>query len=458
MVLFKILFILSIMKKNVVVFVKSSIVPGSILLLIAALFIVTPGGNATFLSTKSELELDTGLPRSAQTDLLITSDTEEILASEPLDSFGFSSQKTEYEEGTIRRNESFYLILRRHGLSALEIQRLTDSSRGVVNLKRLLPGQKYRIYYENEKPISFVWMQSPLQFVRFDWDTELSVERGSLPVTPVESEYAGIISSSLYESMSDRNGTPQLVNELADLFAWQVNFFGLQKGDHFKVVYEELFANGEFIGIGDIQFAEFQHKGEVFRAYLYEHPDRTGYFDEHGNSLQKELLKAPFKYSQRISSGFSHSRFHPVLKTRRPHYGTDYAAPKGTPVLAVGDGVVTEAQYRGANGNIVQIRHNSTYRTAYLHLNGFAKGIYKGAKVTQGTVIGYVGNTGLSTGPHLCYRLYKNDQPVNSRNIDLPASDSLEEVFHEDFSRVVERGNLRLQYLPLQQELASNLP
>ena len=386
----------------------------------------------------------------------ITAETEEIIAPEPVDSFGFPTDRTIYEEGTVRRNESFYVILRRHGLSPAEIHRLTDHSNGIVNLKRLLPGQTYRIYFEDEKPISFVWMQSPLQFVRFDWETEPVVERGSLPVTAVESEYSGIITSSLYESMSSRPGTPQLVNELADLFAWQVNFFGLQKGDHFKVVYSELYANGNFIGIGDIEFAEFQHKGEVFRAYLYEHPDRTGYFDELGNSLQKELLKAPFKYSQRISSGFSHSRFHPVLKTRRPHYGTDYAAPKGTPVLAVGDGVVTEAQFRGANGNIVQIRHNSTYRTAYLHLNGFAKGIRKGVTVTQGTVIGYVGDTGLSTGPHLCYRLYKNDQPVNSRNIDLPASDSLEERFLDDFSRVVQKGNLRLQQLPLEPQLASS--
>lgn len=401
-----------------------------------------------------QLELNTGQQNLEETEV-ITAESHQLEVPERLDPYGFSLETMVYEEGTVKRNESFYVILRRHGLTPLEIRRLSQQARGVVNLKRLLPGQKYRIYYQEEMPVSFVWQQSPLQYVRFDWQSETMVQRGTFPVTKVEAVAGDVITSSLYESMMSRSGTAELVNELADLFAWQVNFFGLQKGDHFKVLYDELYANGAFIGIGDIRFAEFQHKGEIYRAYLYNHPDRTGYFDEQGNSLQKELLKAPFKYSQRISSGFSHSRFHPVLKKRRPHYGTDYAAPTGTPVLAVGDGVVTEAQFRGGNGNIVQIRHNSTYRTAYLHLNGFARGIKKGVKVQQGDVIGYVGQTGLSTGPHLCYRLYKHDQPVNSRNIDLPASESLEEIYLSDFSLIVDEGNKRLQETPLQTELAS---
>jgi murein DD-endopeptidase MepM/ murein hydrolase activator NlpD len=241
---------------------------------------------------------------------------------------------------------------------------------------------------------------------------------------------------------------------LADVFGWEIDFFSLRQGDHFKVIYENLYANGEYLGIGDIIAAEFQHRGRVYKAYYFENDSRRGFFNENGDSMQKELLKAPFRYSQRISSNFSHSRFHPILNQRRPHYGTDYAAPTGTPIISVGEGVVTEAQRRGGNGNIVQIRHNNSYKTAYLHLNGFEPGIRKGVKVEQGQVIGYVGQTGLATGPHLCYRLYVDDRPVNSVTVDLPAADSLEEEYHEEFQHQVDILDNRLSGLDLNSEIA----
>lgn len=184
--------------------------------------------------------------------------------------------------------------------------------------------------------------------------------------------------------------------------------------------------DGEPYGVGEIIAANFRNKDNLYNAYYYETVDRAGYFDQNGEGLQKALLKAPFKYSQRVSSGFSHSRFHPVLKKSMPHYGVDYAAPLGTPVIAVGDGEVIEARYRGPNGNIVKIKHNGIYTTAYLHLNGFAPGVRPGKRVKQGQIIGYVGRTGRVTGVHLDYRIYKNDQPVNPLNIDLPPSKALE--------------------------------
>jgi len=248
--------------------------------------------------------------------------------------------------------------------------------------------------------------------------------------------------------------SPYLGAELAAVFAWQVDFFSLRSGDHFKVIYEERYAGDEFVGIGDVKAAEFQHRGQTHRAFFLNSDERRGYFDENGNSLEKELLKAPFRYSQRISSSFSRSRFHPILRERRPHYGTDYAAPTGTPILAVGDGIVTEAQRRGGNGNIVQIRHNGSYRTAYLHLNGFAPGIRKGVQVEQGQVIGYVGQTGLATGPHLCYRMYVNDRPINSVTADLPASESLDESLMPELDRTINRYRGLLDNLQLIEKVA----
>ena len=205
-----------------------------------------------------------------------------------------------------------------------------------------------------------------------------------------------------------------------------------------KVIYEKRFVDDKPYGIGQIIAAEFEHRGEIYEAYFYESDDAYGYYDEVGNSVQKALLKAPFKYSQRISSNFSHSRFHPVLKKRIPHYGVDYAAPLGTPVISVGDGEVIESQYRGPSGNIVKIRHNSTYTTAYLHLNGFASGIRKGQKVRQGQVIGYVGKTGRVTGVHLDYRVYKNDQPVNPVKLVLPPSKGISNTELEEYKSKIE--------------------
>ncbi|MEX2574993.1 MAG: peptidoglycan DD-metalloendopeptidase family protein, partial [Balneolaceae bacterium] len=225
-----------------------------------------------------------------------------------------------------------------------------------------------------------------------------------------------------------------LGSKIANIFAWEIDFFLLRPGDSFKVIYDELYIGDEFYTVGRVHTAEFQHRGRNRRAYYFEKGEQDGYFDEEGNSLQRALLKAPFKYNQRVSSGFSHNRFHPILKERRPHHGVDYAAPRGTPIIAIGDGVVTEARKRGGNGNIVQIRHNNRYKSAYLHLNGFASGIRSGARVEQGQVIGFVGRTGLATGYHLCYRLYVNDQPVNSLTIELPASESLEEGFMDEFT------------------------
>lgn len=372
------------------------------------------------------------------------------------DIYGFitEGENVRIEESVVRTNESLYTILRKHNIDPQIIYNIQQEAAGIINLSRMMPGQNYRIYKDEDDAFAMVWHQSKVNYAVINWQDDINVETGSVPVNKEEAEATGVINSSLYETVVDAGVSQRLGVELADVFGWEIDFFALRQGDHFKVIYENLYANGEYLGIGDIIAAEFQHRGRVYKAYYFENDSRRGFFNENGDSMQKELLKAPFRYSQRISSNFSHSRFHPILNQRRPHYGTDYAAPTGTPIISVGEGVVTEAQRRGGNGNIVQIRHNNSYKTAYLHLNGFAPGIRKGVKVEQGQVIGYVGQTGLATGPHLCYRLYVNEKPVNSVTVDMPAADSLEEKYLEEFQHVVNILDNRLNDLELQSEIA----
>ncbi len=375
------------------------------------------------------------------------------------DLYGFITEGDDIhiDEGFVRRNESLYIILRKHDVDPQTIHNIQQGASGVVNLRRMMPGQRYRVYKNSDgDAFAMVWHQTKVNYAVINWLDDVEVETGTVPITKVEAETAGVITSSLYETVVGAGASQRLGVELADVFGWEIDFFALRSGDHFKVIYENLYANGEYLGIGDIKAAEFQHRGNVYKAYYFENDSRRGFFNEDGDSMQKELLKAPFRYSQRISSGFSHSRFHPILNQRRPHYGTDYAAPTGTPIISVGDGVVTEAQYRGGNGNIVQIRHNNSYKTAYLHLNGFAPGIRQGAKVEQGQVIGYVGQTGLATGPHLCYRLYVNERPVNSVTVDLPAAESLEEKYNEEFRHLVNTLSNQLSRIEMHSEIASN--
>jgi len=358
------------------------------------------------------------------------------------DDYGFRVDTANVYDHKVQRNESLYLILDKFDFSAREIYEVTRQAKDLIDLKAFKPGQPYRAYasLDDGKPLSrLVWQPNPIDYVVFDWQDSLKIYKSSKIITSQTKTASGEIKSSLYETMQENGLSPMLAYKLSEIYAWEIDFFSLRSGDSFRMVYEEKFIDGEFYDIGEIKAVEFTHRGEVYPAFRYEGESISGYFDAEGNSVQKALLKAPFKYSQRISSGFSHSRFHPVLKRRIPHYGVDYAAPHGTPVLSTGDGTVTEARYRGANGNIVKVRHNGTYETAYLHLSGFARGIKRGVQVKQGQIIGYVGKTGRVTGTHLDYRIYRNNSPVNPLTVDLPSSESIPSESLEDFEEVRDR-------------------
>jgi murein DD-endopeptidase MepM/ murein hydrolase activator NlpD len=365
------------------------------------------------------------------------------------DDFGLKIDSLNVKDQKVKRNESLYLILDKYDFSPQQIYSITQQADDIMDLRGIRPGQRYRTYASADSSgelVKMVWQPNPIDYVVFNWQHDsLEVFKASRPLTSKIAVKSGKIEHSLYQTVSDVKASPLLAHKMADIFAWQINFFGLRQGDSFNVLYEKLYIDGEYYGIGDILAAEFTHRGETYRAYKFTQDNISGYFTDTGKSVQKALLKAPFKFSQRVSSRFSHNRMHPILKKRMPHYGVDFAAPYGTPVLSVGDGTVTEAQYRGANGNIVKITHNSTYRTAYLHLKGFARGIRRGAKVEQGQVIGYVGSTGRSTGPHLDYRLYRNGHPVNPLTVDLPSSDSVPDSLMAAFKQVRDSLDHRLK-------------
>ena len=367
---------------------------------------------------------------SVQNDVPLASEDLLILEEPVLDVFGIDESfvvQTHY----IKRNETLSMILGRYGLSPNRIHELSRASADEFDVRRILARQPLHIYTYTESPgeeeqVGFlVYEINPVEFVRFQIKDSIYVERGSKPVQIRERLVSGVITSSLYQTMNEIGVDAQLTHRLADVFAWQVDFHRIQHGDHFQVLFEEKIIGDQVIEIGQIRAAIFTHRNQNYYAFHYKQNGLDEYFDENGNSLRRQFMAAPLDYT-RISSRFSNRRYHPVLKRNIPHHGTDYAAPVGTPIRAVGDGIVTAAAYGRNNGNYVRIRHNSVYETGYLHMSRFAQGIRAGTEVKQGQIIGYVGATGLATGPHLCFRFWKHGQPVDPRRIDLPPADPIQ--------------------------------
>ena len=370
-------------------------------------------------------------------------------APEPVrDAFGFAIDDVRTSERTIRRNETFTQILADYDVPYGEAVRLASLSEPVLDVRRLRAGKALRVYQDSAgQAVRLVYEKDPVEYVVFSLQDSLRVYAKRRDVEVRERLVRGTIDGSLYGALAEHGADAALAGRLAELFGWQIDFHRIQEGDQFQVLYEEEFADGKAVGTGEVLGARFRHRGRDHYAFAFELDGQTAYFDEDGESLRKMLLKSPLKYS-RISSRYSKRRFHPVQKRYKPHLGTDYAAPTGTPVRAVGDGVVLEAQRKRHNGNYVKLRHNATYTTGYLHLSRFAEGIRPGALVRQGNVIGYVGSTGLSTGPHLCYRFWKDGQQVDALQEELPPSAPVPEAHRAAFERVRDALRPRLQPTP----------
>lgn len=345
-----------------------------------------------------------------------------------------------YEE-RVERGDFFSTILNGYGVSNQRIYKISESIKDTFDIRDIRVGNEYTAYVSQADTSLGFWVYSidkrrSLVIDISDPDTvEAFVFRKQMEAVPRYTDVS--IENSLWYDMVQAGASPLLILKLSDIYAWTVDFFALQKGDTFRVLYDEIMCDGEVFEIGDVRYVEFVHNGELFLSIMFDQGDGGNiYWNEKGESMRKAFLKAPLNYS-RISSGFSYARRHPVTRKVQPHTGVDYAAPTGTPVMSVGDGTVIECRYRGANGNIVKIRHNSIYTTAYLHLSRFAKGMYVGKRVRQGDVIGYVGSTGRSTGPHLDYRIWKNGTPINPLKMESPSEEPLKKENMEAFMAVM---------------------
>ena len=339
-------------------------------------------------------------------------------------------------EGKVKSGQFFSTLMTGLGLNAQEAYDLTMACDTVFDVKNLRVGNEYKAYYDGQILKYVLYRQDRTSDILFECQTPYKVSKVTRPVT-VRKRYADVtINSSLWNDMKAAGASPLIILSLSDIYAWTVDFFGLQKGDRFRVLYEEKVCDGEVIAIDTVRYAIFSHNGKDLPMVMYDQKDGGNiWWNEKGESMRKAFLKAPLKFS-RISSGFSYARRHPVTRRVQPHTGIDYAAPKGTPVMSIGDGVVTGKKYEGAGGNTVRIRHNSVYSTAYLHLSGYAKGLKVGQRVRQGEVIGYVGSTGRSTGPHLDFRVWKNGSPINPLKMESPPAEPLKKENLEDFELV----------------------
>jgi len=363
--------------------------------------------------------------------------------------YGIPTDSLQIVEATIQRGVSLSEILADYNITPAAISELAKKSKDVFSLRRINAGRNYTLLHLRDSAQTaqyFIYEPSPVEYIIYDLRDSLAVTRVEREVEIVERSVAGIITNSLYDDLVRAGGSPQLVNTFADIYAWRLDLNRIQPGDKFKLIYDEEVVNGTTIGFGKIKSAYFEHEGEEIYAIAFEQENGTGYFDQDGKSLKKAFLREPLEYS-RVSSRYNLKRFHPVQKRYKPHLGTDFAARRGTPIRTVGDGVVLEARYTRGNGYYVKIRHNKTYTTQYLHMSKFAKGMRAGKRVKQGQTIGYVGSTGLATGPHLCYRFWKNGRQVDALRVKLPAADPVNKKHMSEFTALKEEIVTKMEAL-----------
>ncbi len=383
--------------------------------------------------------------------------TEEVIPEpipEPKYLYGIQIDSFEVKKDKVKRHQNLSEILNPRNVDYKTIDQLARKSKKIFDVRKIKTGNSYTLLCEKDSNASakfMIYEKNPIEYVVFDLRDSLNIYQASKPVDTIRQSLTGVIYNSLYMTILENEGNIQLVNALSEMYAWQIDFFRIQKNDKFKVIYDELFVDGESVGLHKILAAQFEHFGDEFSAYYFHQDAEHDYFDDNGESLRKAFLKAPLKYS-RISSKYTMRRFHPVQKRYKSHLGTDYAAPQGTPIYAVGDGVIVEARYKKYNGNYVKIRHNSVYSTQYLHMVNIKSGIKPGKTVRQGDVIGYVGSTGLATGPHCCFRFWKNGAQVDPFREKIPPSKPVAEANMDAFKKVQKKYKKQLNKLEYPKE------
>ncbi len=371
--------------------------------------------------------------------------------------FGYHPDSFHIDQKTISANEFFAEILLDAKLTYSEIHELVERTDSVFDPRRIRAGKDYCLLYTDScsRPDLLIYELSPYSYLEYDLQC-LEVNRNDRIIQTKLKQVGGRIESSLWLSLKDLGAPTPLIAKMEDALAWSVDFYYIQPQDSFYLLYEEQWSEGQKLGVGRLLGAYFESGGQSHRSIWYESENYRGYFDPEGRPMKKAFLKSPVSYS-RISSRYNPRRFHPIQKRVKPHLGTDYAAPRGTPIRAVADGTVTKASYTRGNGVYVKIRHDKTYETQYLHMTRYAKGISPGTRVSQGQTIGYVGSTGLATGPHVCFRFWKNGSQVDHLRENLPPPEPMsEEELPEYYS---ERDRILQLMTPDQKEgfISSNL-
>lgn len=392
----------------------------------AALSISDPADDATTVDPEPET-------------LSIIETAEQILAETTFhEAAAPIEESSRWIEETVKKGDSLSRIFSRMGLSAGLLHRIVNSSKEAKQLARIRPGQSLKVKLDKDgRLLALVHQRSAIESLQVladgdGFETRI-VERG---LETRVAETSGTITSSLYEGAKRAGLSDQLIMELANIFGWDIDFaLEIRAGDRFSVIYEEEYLDGKKYDTGPILAAEFVNRGKRFRAVRYEDESgNAGYFSPDGRSMRKAFLRAPVDF-RRISSRFTKARWHPVLGKKRPHRGVDYAAATGTPIKAAGDGRVIFRGRKGGYGNTIIIKHGSQYTTLYAHMSRFNRKVRKGSRVKQGQIIGYVGKTGMVTGPHLHYEFRVNGVHRNPLTVKIPAAAPLERKYREDFLR-----------------------
>lgn len=391
-----------------------------------------------------------------------SADADSATVAPPVYKYGLPIDSFHVEIGTIGPNQHLSHILGSYGVAMGIIDQIARQSKDIFDVRKIRKGQKYAVFQTQDsinETRFFVYENSATDFYVFELFDSLKVYRGENEIVRKLRTGYGEINSSLWNTMKDNNLDPMLALKLSDIFAWTIDFYAIQKGDQFRVIYDELVVDSAYVGVGEIYAVQFDHAGTENFAFGFEQDERFDYFDENGMSLRRAFLKSPLEFS-RISSHFSHSRLHPVLRIRRPHHGVDYAAPHGTPVRSIGDGTVVARAYQaGGAGNYVKIKHNSVYTTTYMHLSGFGKGVATGSRVKQGQVIGFVGATGLATGPHLDFRVHKNGSPVDPLKVEAPPVEPVHQEKMDEYVLLKDSLLTELKkIIPAQPDVLAELP
>lgn len=363
--------------------------------------------------------------------------------AEPQYLYDICIDSLDVKEGQVQKNEFLANILSREGVSYNTVDFIGRNQKDIFDVRKIRVGNKYTFLLSRDSiPQAKYWIYEidRTNYAVFQLTDSLAAWRGEKEVIS-EVEHVGVeIKSSLWNAMAEAGCSVDLILELSDIYAWTIDFFGIQAGDSCKVIFEKRFIVGDTVpyGIGDVYAAYFKNNGYGKYAFRFEQDGKKEYFDEKGDNLRKAFLKAPLNY-RRISSTFSEARMHPVHHIVRPHHGVDYAAPSGTPVQSIGDGtVIAKGWDTKGGGNYLKIKHNSTYTTTYMHLKGFAKGISQGCKVKQGQTIGYVGMTGTATGPHLDFRLQKNGTYIDPLKFKSPSAEPVKSENMDAFKKNVD--------------------